>query len=66
MAVAIIHILVFSAIYLNSNESSECISVCNGGIFLKIHSIHWSHTLHKIYKYGCDRQVTNNIYMKKI
>ena len=42
IVVAISHIL--SAIYLNSNESSVGTSGCNGGIFLKIHNFHWSHT----------------------
>jgi hypothetical protein len=33
-----------SAIYLNSNEFSSSNSGCNGGILLKIHNFHWSHT----------------------
>ena len=36
-----------SAIDLNSNKTSGDISGCKGGIYLKIHNIHWSHTLHK-------------------
>jgi len=40
--VAISHIL--SALYLKSNECSGGTSGCNGGILLKIHNFHWSHT----------------------
>ena len=56
----------FSAIHLNSNESSGGPSGCNGGIFLKIHNFHWSHTLHKRCKYGGDRLVTKNVCIKKV
>ena len=42
IVVAISHIL--SANYLNSNESSGGTSGCNGGIFIKIHNFHWSHS----------------------
>jgi hypothetical protein len=51
--VAISHIL--SVIYLNSNESSGGTSGCSGGIFLKIHNFHWSHTLQKRCKCSCSR-----------
>jgi hypothetical protein len=53
IVVAISHIL--SVIYWNSNEYSGGTSGCNGGLFLKIHNFHWSHTLHKRCKCGCDR-----------
>ena len=63
IVVSISHLL--SAIYFNSIESSGGTSGCNGGIFLKIHNFHWIHTLHKRWKYGCDRYVTKSSYMMK-
>jgi hypothetical protein len=42
IVVAISHIL--SAIYLNSNESSDGTSGCKEGPLRKIHNVHWSHT----------------------
>ena len=45
IVVVISHIL--SAIYWNSNESFAGTSGCNGGILLKVHNFHWSHTCTK-------------------
>ena len=45
IVVAISHILI--AFYWKSNESYGGTCGFNGGIFLTIHSFHWSHTIHK-------------------
>jgi hypothetical protein len=63
IVVAISHTL--SAIYCNSNESSAGTSGCIEGILLKIHSFHWSHSLHKRYQYGCDRFISKSTLMNK-
>jgi hypothetical protein len=56
---------VLTTICWNYNGSSAGTSGCNGGIFLRIHNFHWSHTLHQIRKFDSDRLLTNSTYIKR-